>query len=364
MLKKAVWLVMGLVLVMGMVVTAAEESPKDVFLPESKGGLCADFNGDNLVSNPSFEGAYSAYVPPDGHPDCPAGVCNSAQMAPDWTPWWLSHDPADPDWIIVMPEWKPASDAFTNPTRVRTGERAQQLFSFYATHEAGFYQQVLVEPGRDYCFSIWGHGWSAQDDDDAYSGPDDGILQQRIGLDPTGGTDWQSGNIIWGTARTQYDLYGLFEVSATANASTMTLFVYSQPAYAVKHNDVYWDDARLSTQEELVITVDPSQATFVADVDTPQTVSRAIQITANGSLTWNATIEPGGTLTPQLSATSGTTGTDLTITIDSTPYGLGTYTANLTLTTDPPALGSPLTIPLTLIVLPDLQEGYLPIIQD
>lgn len=199
----------------------------------------------NLVDNPSFEGQYSAYIPPNGHPDCPAGICATAQMAPNWIPWWRSHDPSDPDYIIRMPEYKPASPIFNDPVRVRSGQAAQQYFTFFSTHEAGFLQQSAVIPGVTYRFQVWGHSWSAQDDDDAYSGPEDGLLIQKVGIDPTGGDDWQSANIIWGAERLQYDIYGLFEIAATAQAPTMTLFVYSQPAFPVKHNDVYWDDATL-----------------------------------------------------------------------------------------------------------------------
>lgn len=206
--------------------------------------VLAGGNG-NLVENESFEGQYSAYIPPNGHPDCPAGICITAQMAPNWTPWWRSHDPNDPDWIIRMPEYKPADPIFNDPPRVRTGQAAQQLFTFFSTHEAGFLQKVPVFPGFTYQFQIWGHSWSAQDDDDAYSGPQDGKLYQKVGLDPTGGDDWQSNNIIWSGERMQYDTYGLFEISATAQAPTMTVYVYSRPNFAVKHNDVYWDDAKL-----------------------------------------------------------------------------------------------------------------------
>jgi hypothetical protein len=34
-------------------------------------------------------------------------------------------------------------------------------------------------------------------------------------------------------------------VQAQAQASTVTVFLRSQTAWPFKHNDVYWDDARL-----------------------------------------------------------------------------------------------------------------------
>jgi hypothetical protein len=114
---------------------------------------CENAVGANLLQNPSFEGEYSAYVPPGGHPDCPTGVCTSVQMADGWTPYWLSPtETSDPD--IRNPEYKPATEDVPPPPRVHDGERAQQYFSFEGTHEAGFYQQVAVTAGGDYCFSI------------------------------------------------------------------------------------------------------------------------------------------------------------------------------------------------------------------
>jgi hypothetical protein len=313
--------------------------------------------GANLIENPSFEGEYSSYIPPGGHPDCQAGICTTAQMAPNWIPWWRSHDPNDPDFIIRMPEYKPADAFFNDPPRVRTGEKAQQFFTFFSTHEAGFLQQVPVITGRSYQFQIWGHSWSADDDDDAYSGPDDGLLGQKVGIDPTGGTDWQSPNIIWGTERLQYDTYGLFQVSATAQAPVITVFTYSNPEYPVKHNDVYWDDAELIL---LNLPVTPLAITLIADVDTPQTVDYLVSI--NWPSPWTATLDPAGTVTPILSSNSGMAGEPLTVALSSNGLPVGTYENALTLTANPAVPGSPVTIPIKLIVAEEVSAVYMPAI--
>lgn len=320
-------------------------------------------SGLNLLTNPSFEGQYSSYVPPDGHPDCPQGICTTAQMAEGWTPWWRSHDPADPGYIIRNPEYKPAESVFTDPPRVRSGDRAQQYFTFFATHEAGFYQRVAATPGVAYCFSIWGHAWSAQDDDDAYSGPEDGLLDQRIGLDPTGGTDWQSNAIVWGAARQQYDIYGLFSLTTTAQADHITVFTYSQPAYAVKHNDVYWDDAQLNP----IGLVAPEPVILLSAVTAPGSQSRVVPIELGGTaaLTWTAALEAGSSLPPgnlSLDPLTGEAGSDLTLTVDSTGLMTGTYTATITIETNPAVPGSPASFPLTLVVAQQVEVLYLPVI--
>jgi hypothetical protein len=306
-------------------------------------------DGDpNMANNPSFEGQYSPYIPPNGHPDCPSGICITAQMAPNWTPWWRSHNPNDPEYIIRMPEYKPADPIFNNPSRVRSGQAAQQYFTFFSTHEAGFYQQVSVEPGKNYIFRIWGHAWSAQDDDDAYSGPQDGDLNQKVGIDPTGGTDWQSSNIVWSAERMQYDTYGRFEVSASAQSPTMTVYVYSRPSYAVKHNDVYWDDAQL------------------IPLDVPQIEDYVVYINWLGgpNTEWYATLDPSGTVTPILSSDNGMDGDPLIVTLDSNGFSTGTYTTMLTLTADPAVPESPVSIPVTLIVAEEISTNYIPMVMN
>lgn len=360
-----------LTLTLGAAQAAAQEATAVAPIPEvdrvsllpaegaPDGAECA---GDNLLTNPSFEGQYSGYIPPNGHPDCPAGICQTAQMAPGWTPWWRSHDPADPGWIIRMPEYKPADPDFDDPPRVRSGDAAQQYFTFFATHEAGFYQKVAATPGVSYCFSIWGHSWSADDDDDAYSGPMDGLLDQKIGIDPTGGEDWQSPDVIWSAPRRQYDFYGLFAIEAIAQAAEITVFTYSQPAYAVKHNDVYWDDAFVSAAGSM----DPTEAlTFLADVGDPGNQSQAAEINLEGdpSLTWTAVLSPGGSLPPAnitLTPTSGGPDDDLTVTVNTTGLAVADYAAAIRIDAGAAIPGSPATIDVLVIVAPELFAGYIP----
>ncbi len=325
------------------------------------GGISVLAGGSaNLVENPSFEGQYSAYIPPNGHPDCPAGICVTAQMAPDWIPWWRSHDPNDPDYIIRMPEYKPADPDFQDPPRVRSGEAAQQFFTFFSTHEAGFFQKIPVIPGLDYNFQIWGHAWSAQDDDDAYSGPEDGELYQKVGIDPTGGDDWQSSTIVWSAERLQYDTFGLFQISATAQSPTMTVFVYSRPNFPVKHNDVYWDDAGLFSSTP---PVNPLAITLIADVDSPQTVNYTVNIywTGDPTIQWTAALDPAGSITPILSANTGQAGQPLMVTLNTNGFPIGTYNNNLTLTANPAVPNSPVSIPITLIVAEEVSAVYMPL---
>ncbi|MCL4869615.1 MAG: LysM peptidoglycan-binding domain-containing protein [Anaerolineae bacterium] len=197
---------------------------------------------ENLLVNPGFEGPYSDYVPNPPIPDCASGRCTTAQMAAGWWPWWVSQVSGDPDWKNRMPEYKPAEAPFTN--RVHGGARAQQYFTFHSTHTAGLWQRVNVPANARLQFSIWGHAWSAADDEPFSNYPTP--VNMRIGIDPTGGTNPFSPNIVWSGTANAYDYYVLFSVEAQAQGDAVTVFTYSAPIEARKHNDVYWDDASLT----------------------------------------------------------------------------------------------------------------------
>ena len=251
-----------------------------------------------------------------------------------------------------MPEFKPAELNVPPPIRVRTGERAQQYFTFHSTHQAGIYQQVPVEQGSQYCFKIWGHSWSSSDDNPFTS---DNPLFQKVGIDPFGGEDWTSANIIWGPASEQYNAYGLFNSCAIAQSNQLTVYAYSEPEWAVKHNDVYWDDAELVLYEPAMVIPLANGIEFVADYGHPVVMSRevVIDIPSDPWVSWSAHLENGARLNPSLSATTGVAGENLTITVDSSGFGPGEYTVDLVITSTPHLNGSPTTIPVVLNVLAD-----------
>lgn len=328
--------------------------------PQSQGSVESSV-GPNLINNSSFEGTYSAYDPPYDTDDCPSGVCGSAQMAPGWTPYWRPGYESQTD-TIVMPEYKPADPIFTDPVRVRSGSAAQAYFTFWTTHEGGFYQQISVTSGRAYCLSIWGHSWSAEDDPgphgDAYSGPIYGNFRQRVGIDPTGGTNWQSEDILWGATRVQSDFYEPFVVTATAQTNTITIYAYSHPEWAVKHNDAYWDDAYLGEVEPVLPEGD---LTLTVTPDTP--LVRTVTVNPNWlcdpGTSWEVIVEPDGPFAPSVSTTSGATGEELVVTFGAVGLSRGVYEATLQFSSPDTEESLP-AIPVTIDVQMDLVHLFLP----
>ncbi|MCL4300075.1 MAG: hypothetical protein KJ077_30355 [Anaerolineae bacterium] len=127
------------------------------------------------------------------------------------------------------------------------GNRAQNMWSSYQ-FDAGIYQQISgVTPGQGYGFDIpivtyWrGPGY-----------PDsDGKMVKQVGIDPTGGTDPTSSNIIWSNTNANDKAWVYMDVAATAQASTITVFARVQAGdnQSVNHTDldmVYFDAAHVA----------------------------------------------------------------------------------------------------------------------
>ena len=325
--------------------------------------------GDNLLTNPSFEGDYVPYtMAAPGHPDCqtwnadePNQYCERVKVADGWHPWWRG-DLRDEGWQNIQPEYVP-SLSHEMPPRLHEGEKGQHYFSFWSTHEAGLYQQIEAEINGRYCFSIWGHAWSSATSlPDFTSDPNNhGTLRQKVGIDPMGGTDWESDNIIWSDARLQYDEFGLFVVEATAQADTITVFMHSAPELPTKHNDVYWDDAVLAIDK--LLTVSTEAIFLMMDVDEPTIVTRTIEIEVTPAMSWTAVLNSGGTLIPQLSVAAGSDDTLIEISIDSSGLAVGTYTASFTISSGAGVANSPTTILITLAVVPEIWDNFLPFIK-
>ncbi len=127
------------------------------------------------------------------------------------------------------------------------GDQAQNMWSSYE-FDAGVYQQISgLTAGQSYKFDIkmvtyWrGPGY-----------PDsDGKMVKRVGIDPYGGTDPTSSNVIWGNTDSNDKFWSGMVAAATAEANTITVFAKVQAPENDSHNHtdldmVYFEDARLA----------------------------------------------------------------------------------------------------------------------
>lgn len=216
-------------------------------------------DGDNLLQNPGFE---QPYTERDGDP--------TPVVAEDWIPWRTprADDGTEEVWENRPPQYEPAP-----PNRVRSGDDAQMYFNnqFWG-HEAGVYQVVEdVPPGTELRFSVYAYVWSSTfNDRDVSEQPGDVTLQ--VGIDPNGGTNPDSSNIVWSIAVEQYDAYRQYSQIATAASDTVTVWVRSRVGFPVQNTYIYLDDANLSPTEETVIfteTPEPTETEQPTETPTP-----------------------------------------------------------------------------------------------
>ena len=222
----------------------------------------------NLLENPGFEGPFYAW----------SGM-NEVHVAHGWTPWWRYRNESDQEAYFFKPEYKQAN-GWIYPNRVHGGASAQQWFTFFATHQAGLYQQVFnVRPGTGYRFTVWAQVWSSTEDDASVS-RNPAYPNMQVGIDPTGGRNAWAGTVVWSGTYAFYDSWGQLAIEAVAQNDVITVFMRSDPHWPVKHNDFYWDDAALVVAGQPIPPAPPPTATSAGPAPPTATAAATPEPTA------------------------------------------------------------------------------------
>ncbi|MCR4406983.1 MAG: hypothetical protein NUW24_08680 [Anaerolineae bacterium] len=180
----------------------------------------------NLLVNPSFEGGFHYQ-----------NSIGELKVADGWVAWYVDEGKIEPLWKNRRPEY----GLTIEPIRVHDGSKAQQYGIIYSTHLAGIYQQVSGIPkGARLRFTIWGHMYVYDDDPKKQPGP----LRMKIGIDPTGGTNALAGTVVW-SPEANATGWQQFTVEAVAQNTTVTVFTFSNPEWAMKFLTANWDAASL-----------------------------------------------------------------------------------------------------------------------
>lgn len=265
--------------------------------------------GNRLV-NGGFEGGFSERG------------SGEVSVADGWHPWFKPGSPEEFPGLNYRPEYKPEDAQVFGDRRVHSGRFAQKWFTTYATHTAGILQQVSGIPvGSRLQFTAWVQVWSDDTDDPAKSDVP-GNYRVLIGIDPFGGTDWNSDNIVWSEPNVfAYDAYKQLSLNTVARNNVVTVFLKGVPEFPVKHNDSYWDDICLVA---IVPTNTPAPPTNTpVPTDTP-------------------TITPSPTMTPSPTPTETPTNT---LTPTNTPTNTSTPTSTSTVTPLPTVTSTPTPTP-------------------
>jgi len=218
----------------------------------------AQTGGQNLLVDGDFE-APPTWPQQDG--------IGEVQVAPGWRAWYLD---VPPNYVQIPANCNERSDGYhcywmrpefrdntSFDNRIHSGARSQKYFSYGRMHEAGLYQRVGgIRPGDKLRFAIFIQAWQCFNIDKCGK---NGILSDlpaemhlRIGIDPTGGTNPFSPDIVWSPEQAAFDRWVEFSVEAVAKNDTVTVFTHSRPdwSWARLNNDVYLDDASLVVVSE------------------------------------------------------------------------------------------------------------------
>ena len=267
---------------------------------QSPASPSAEVVGPNLLTNPGMEGkcvkqcsqrdgAHWVQVP------CPADYneavgtvkqWETTQVPFGWSAWWRqpNNNFDDPNYFNSYPHFCPdwnrtpadckawhnpeyrdtlGGPQETGPSRKVAGDNSQKYFTFYSTHDAGLYQVVGgVKPGDLLRFSVYMEGWSTGQNDPSHSD-----LGQRmnfqVGIDPTGGNDPWSPNIIWTAPAESFDKFTQFTIDAVAKNNIVSVWTRSRPDMPLEHVDVYVDEASLNVVQPTKAAKAPAKSTRV-----------------------------------------------------------------------------------------------------
>jgi len=108
-------------------------------------------------------------------------------------------------------------------------------------------------------------------------------MHLKVGIDPYGGTDPFSSNIVWSPERDAFDQWVEFAIQTKAQGEAVTVFTHSRAEFdwARQTNDVYLDDASL-----------------VAVSDKTETPGAAVAATQPAGTSGPAATQPAGTPGP------------------------------------------------------------------
>jgi hypothetical protein len=124
-------------------------------------------------------------------------------------------------------------DQIANPDHIYEGLNAVRWRSEDMPFDAGLRQIISVpDPNGAITFEAWGLAETAVDAD----------LTLRVGIDPTGGDNPDSPDVVWSTGATSVD-FTLFSVSALAQGSTATVFLRGTLDTADLPGTAVWDSA-------------------------------------------------------------------------------------------------------------------------
>jgi LysM repeat protein len=285
--------------------------------------------GPNLLTNGGMDGQYVKQCSARNGPHwvqvpCPENYTaevgavkkwETTQVPFGWSAWWRQPNSNfdDPNYFNTYPHYCPnwsntpldckawhnpeyrdtlGGPQETGPSRKVAGDNSQKYFTFYSVHEAGLYQVVSgVKPGDRVRFSVFQEGWSNSVND-----PSKSDLGQRmnfqVGIDPTGGNDPWSPNIVWTAPAESFDKFTQFVVEAVAKNNVVSVWTKSKPEMPLQHVDVYVDEASLNVVQAAAPVKAKAPAKTTRVITTTKVITNSNGITSTVVTTRTVVVTP------------------------------------------------------------------------
>jgi len=157
-------------------------------------------------------------------------------------------------WSLWSTGYPVTSFPHVDLTQIHGGSAAWNIRKGGAPFTAGGFQQVSgISIGSTVHASVWGQNYTCNDqinsciggDGKHHSDTSSGAII-RVGIDPSGGTNPSSGQIIWSPSNGAFDNWTQVAVDAVNCNTTVTIFLFATQANGMFINSVYFDDASLS----------------------------------------------------------------------------------------------------------------------
>jgi hypothetical protein len=177
--------------------------------------------GSNLLQDPTFDLA--------------------AQGTWKWEKWSYAKKEADLGQSFNTPVFMPSEPKWDHGSGGQSGAAGSLAGQAGAKFRAGFYQTVAVQAGTRVRFSVWANEF-------CQSGGSGCPVTLKAGIDPTGGTDWSSGNIKWAGTEISDNKYAqlVTEEVAVGDGGKVTVFTWGELRFAAFYAAAYFDDAALT----------------------------------------------------------------------------------------------------------------------
>jgi len=181
-------------------------------------------------------------------------------------------------WSLWVGAGAPEAFPHTDKVQVLDGEVSWNIKQGYAVFTVAGYQRVSgLTPGESVKLTAYGWVYTCNDTTTSCIIPDFPYRRSdtaagaslKVGIDPTGGTDPLSPNVVWSGSAAPYDQWAELTVTVQARGDSVTVFLYATQSAGLALNNVYWDKVSLVRATGGAVTRPaPAEVPFV----TPQGV--------------------------------------------------------------------------------------------